>query len=155
MLDLTLYTPVIVSRFEAKLTDGPGDCWLWTASKDRDGYGHFWPRQKAYRRAHRWSYEYHIGPIPDGLQLDHLCRNRACVNPYHLEPVSARTNTLRGTSFAAVYADAEACIRGHEFTPENTRMQRRKSGVSRQCKECDRQANRSWHQRQKASNSGG
>ena len=70
--------------------------------------------------AHRVVYEILVGPIPVGLELDHLCRNRACVNPDHLEPVTTRTNLLRGYSPWACRARQTHCKRGHEFTPENT-----------------------------------
>jgi hypothetical protein len=70
--------------------------------------------------AHRVSYERYVGPIPEGAHLDHLCRNRACVNPEHLEPVSVQTNILRGVSPSAVNAAKTECLRGHPFDDENT-----------------------------------
>jgi hypothetical protein len=104
-----------------------GECWEWTGARERKGYGRF-----RSQPAHRWSYELLRGEIPEGLFLDHLCRNRACVNPWHLEPVTNRVNILRGVSFAAINAHKTHCIRGHEFTPENTYM----STKGRNCRAC-------------------
>lgn len=83
-------------RFWAKV-DAEGDCWVWTGALSDTGYGSFAPAGKA-KSAHRFAYESLVGPIPVGLQLDHLCRNRACVNPDHLEPVSATENTRRSSA---------------------------------------------------------
>jgi hypothetical protein len=69
-------------------------CWRWTATLDRVGYGNIQVRRRTMR-AHRASYEAHVGPIPKGLELDHLCRNKACVNPSHLEPVTHSENLRR------------------------------------------------------------
>ena len=70
--------------------------------------------------AHRAYYERYVGPIPEGLVIDHLCRNRRCVNPTHLEPVTSAENNLRGLGPGAVNRRKKACHRGHAFTPENT-----------------------------------
>jgi len=71
-------------------------CWLWTGSRSRDGYGKFEPATSVFYKAHRFAYETVVGPIPEGLTLDHLCRVRRCVNPDHLEPVTNQENLLRG-----------------------------------------------------------
>lgn len=82
------------SRFRAKVTEDPDTgCWEWTAHRTRLGYGRFYAGR--YVQASRWSFEFFRGPIPDGLEIDHLCRNRACVNPDHLEPVSHAENCRR------------------------------------------------------------
>lgn len=107
------------------------ECWLWQGALDY-GYGKY----SRNKRAHRISYELLVGPIPDGLDLDHLCRNRACVNPAHLEPVAHRENVLRGESVAAKYARRTHCCRGHELTPENTYFQ--KGRATRHCRACKR-----------------
>lgn len=96
-------------------------CWEWTASRDRDGYGRT-QADGARRSVHRVSYEMTYGPIPAGFQIDHLCRVRHCLNPAHLEVVTARVNTLRGETVATANAAKTHCDHGHAFTPENTRI---------------------------------
>lgn len=87
-------TPAL-TKFEACLSPGPNNCWLWTGATDQRGYGRFSPGRTEKYLAHRWSYEYHRAEIPDGLQIDHLCRVKSCVNPWHLEPVTAAENMRR------------------------------------------------------------
>lgn len=120
----------IGDRFWSKV-DATGVCWLWTAHRDPNGYGRF-RLDGAIRPAHRVAYELLVGPIPEGLTLDHLCRIRHCVNPDHLEPVSRRVNTLRGIGVSALRARQTHCQHGHEFTPENTYTWRRQ----RRCRTC-------------------
>jgi hypothetical protein len=85
-------------------------------------------------KAHRVTYALVKGPIPAGLQLDHLCRNTSCVNPNHLEAVTTRENTMRSTGLSALNAKKTHCLRGHEFTPENTYVKR--GDGARVCRQC-------------------
>lgn len=109
-----------------------GGCWVWL------GYVCPWTGYGKYGRkmAHRVSYELAVGPIPAGFQIDHLCRNRRCVNPQHLEAVSPRVNILRSMSPSAIVVRTNRCKRDHELTPENT--YHRPDGGGRQCRECIR-----------------
>ncbi|MFJ4990022.1 HNH endonuclease [Streptomyces sp. NPDC088732] len=124
------------ARFWAKVLGGNVEtCWLWTAHVLDTGYGQFRDEHGRLVRAHRWSYEQLRAEIPDGLVLDHTCRNRRCVNPWHLDPVTSRTNTLRGEGTAARNATKKRCLHGHAFTPENTYV--RPNGW-RECRACRR-----------------
>lgn len=113
---------------------GPDGCWLWQGARDVDGYG-LLRSGRPMRRAHRFAYEAVIGPIPKGLQLDHLCRVRNCVNPAHLEPVTGRENLRRE---AAARPARTTCKHGHLLTEENTYLH---NGV-RSCRTCRRQHER-------------
>lgn len=114
-------------------------CWVWQSADNGTGYGVKWANGRQ-GVAHRWMYEKLVGPIPEGLQLDHLCRNRKCVNPEHLEPVTNRENGLRGTSPAAKNARKTHCLRGHPFDEVNTYWEPSRAG--RACRECKRQQQR-------------
>jgi hypothetical protein len=108
-------------------------CWEWTACLNKAGYG--WFRHSEYNKpilAHRFIYEYCIENIGD-LTLDHLCRNRKCVNPDHLEPVTLAVNKERGMSFAAINARKTHCIHGHAFTPENIVPNKYNYRICREC----------------------
>lgn len=134
--------PTVEERFWAKV-EKTDSCWLWIASRGFGGYGRFYPgRPAASRAAHRVSYEWAKGPIPDGLELDHLCRVRECVNPDHLEAVTHAENVRRARAATA----KDYCYRGHEFTPENTLIDR---DGWRRCRECRGIRQRAWRARQK------
>jgi hypothetical protein len=124
----------MLDRLEDKMLVGDG-CWEWMACKDKDGYGIVAENGYHMRRAARVVYELWRSPIPEGLQIDHLCRNRGCVNPWHLEPVTQRENMLRGDTFAARHAAKTHCPRGHEYTLENTYRSKR---GQRECRHCGR-----------------
>lgn len=108
-------------------------CWVWTGCLHRKGYGRFgW--QGRVRQAHRVVYETLVGDIPDGMQIDHLCRNRACVNPDHLEPVSAAENQKRGAGPGGVlYELPTVCKRGHDLTSPGAWLTNRPRRMCRMC----------------------
>lgn len=120
-------------RFWANVHKTEG-CWVWVGYMGQYGYGRFYVNRTRVP-AQRFAYELLVGPIPEGLMLDHLCRNRACVNPKHLEPVSGRDNTLRGTGLTAQNAKKAHCPAGHPYDLFNTSHDR---AGSRKCKECRR-----------------
>ena len=115
--------------------DANTGCWNWTRFLDDEGYG-FTAFRGGYTKAHRAMYRELVGPIPDGLTLDHLCRNRACVNPEHMEPVTIRVNALRGDTAAARNAARTHCPQDHEYTVDNTYIT---PEGSRRCRTCTRE----------------
>lgn len=110
-------------------------CWTWSGSLAH-GYGRLQVAGKS-TMAHRFAYEHFVGPIPVGLELDHLCRNPACVNPTHLEPVTHAENVRRGDIALGIRSAATHCKNGHEFTPENTAPRQRNGSVHRRCRKCN------------------
>lgn len=132
-----------------------GFCWIWIGRLSEQGYGLYHPgRNEAGQaitgQAHRVAYELLVGDIPDGLQLDHLCRIPACVNPDHLEPVTARENVLRSFSPTAINARKTHCKWDHEFTPENT-YRPPNQPTKRKCRTCARiKALAAYHRRRAA-----
>lgn len=108
-------------------------CWQWIGATERRGYGRAWERGRDVY-AHRVMYERARGPIPEGLYLDHLCRNPGCVNPDHLEPVTNRENLLRGEGFGARNARKTHCVRGHALSGDNVRSHNH--GTARECRAC-------------------
>ena len=114
-------------------------CWVWIGAIRSDGYGVLRHNGKTVR-AHRFLYEQIRGAIPAGLDLDHLCRNRACCNPYHLEAVDRATNLRRGETITAKNLAKTHCPRGHAYDDENTAVYKTRNGtLGRWCRQCARE----------------
>lgn len=123
------------SSFERRYIPEPNSgCWIWLGHTCKLGYGRLRYNGKM-SQAHAISYNIHVGAIPFGLELDHTCKLRCCVNPDHLEPVTHLENVRRGDSPSALHARQTHCINGHEFTPENTYLW---DNRMRQCRACGR-----------------
>lgn len=138
-------TKSLKDRFDEKWIAEPNTgCWLWTASITSSGYGLIKHSGKLLT-AHRLAYEWYITTIPDGKELDHLCRTPACVNPWHLEPVTHRENVLRGISPAALCAKKTHCPAGHKYEGENLYVCKK---GSRKCKACGRERKQRSYYRQ-------
>jgi hypothetical protein len=105
-----------VRTFMNKFIAQPNGCWKWLGKPDRDGYGEFHSNYLKTKRAHRIAYELLCEPIPQGLVIDHLCLNRKCVNPTHMEIVTNKQNVLRGTGFTAQNAKKTHCLKGHDLS---------------------------------------
>jgi hypothetical protein len=121
--------PRISSKF---VIDEQTGCWNWTGAKSPAGYGKF-HNNSGTMQAHRFMYELTKGKISRPLVIDHLCRNRGCVNPKHMEVVTHRENTMRGENIAAKYARATHCVHGHPFDEANTYVT---SKGLRHCRTC-------------------
>lgn len=124
-----------------------GVCWEWFAGKSSSGYGYMIVSGKS-KSVHRISWEVHRGPIPSGMWLDHLCHNRACVNPDHLRLVTPRQNALENNNgLSAQNILKTHCDNGHEFTPENTHIRRRSAksiNLRRVCRICGMMGTRKY-----------
>lgn len=118
-------------RFWAKAMQRRSGCWEWSATRTEKGYGMFWVDGRL-RRAHRISYMELVGEIQTGLQLDHLCRTRGCVNPAHLEPVTCKENLRRGLHFSR---EKTHCPRGHKYNAQNTRITKEGWRACRRCRQ--------------------
>lgn len=137
---------MLPSRFASKVNfDGPKGCWLWIASRDRKGYGQY-HQNGATCRSHRVAYELLVGPIPEGLQIDHLCRVPACVNPDHMEPVTSKVNTQRGIAGSLRAVFVTHCRSGHPLAEPNLYVNPR---GERQCRRCTNAASARYLRRQR------
>ena len=134
------------ARFTAKVEVTSTRCWKWRGYLMPNGYGQFGADGVAVL-AHRWAYEHWMGEVPQGLDLDHLCRNRWCVNPAHLEPVTRRENLRRGIRKTG----QESCKNGHPLAGDN--LKPTKDG-RRQCRACQQAANRRYKLRRKTADEG-
>lgn len=127
----------ILERLNSRI-EKTDTCWIWTGKVDKTGYGSFGMRVEQAcrtRSAHKIVYETLVGEVPEGMQLDHLCKVPLCVNPDHLEIVTPRENVLRSEGIAAKNAVKTHCNRGHEFTPDNTYYWSKRPR-SRACRKC-------------------
>jgi hypothetical protein len=137
--------PPLMERFRRRYAVDESGCWLWHDPLHKDGYGVFRLNGRM-EWAHRAAYKLLVGPIPEGLQLDHLCRVRHCVNPAHLDPVTPAENNRRSFSPSAENALKTHCVNGHPFDVENTIY-----GVGRRsCRTCQRAAEHRYRERRKA-----
>ncbi len=154
-------TTKLPPRFWAKVDrNGPvpeyrpdlGPCWIWTAARHGAGYGIWRTETGKTERAHRATFIRLVGPVPEGLELDHLCRVRGCCNPQHLEPVTSTENTRRGRGSEASkahYAAITHCVHGHPFDADNTYRYNRQGYWRRECRECGRRKCRARRARAK------
>lgn len=160
----TLTAPISLTPIAARLLShsvaGPNGCIVWTGYTDNEGYGKITVHNRG-RYAHRIAHEELVGAVPKGMQLDHLCHtkdatcgggrtcmHRRCINPLHLEVVTARENSIRANnSFVSINAHKTRCGSGHEFTPENTYV---RTNGTRRCVECQREWTRRYQAKRSA-----
>lgn len=138
-------------RVLSRLIIDPSGCLIWAGSLNSTGYGQVEHEHRALY-VHRLMYEWFVGPIPDGLHIDHLCRNRACGAPAHLEAVTPKVNILRGDGPSASQARRDHCEQGHEYDLFNTYWRDDRHG-GRQCRACNRASQRARRAAKKAGSS--
>lgn len=129
------------------IPDDADQCWIWLGARKGGGYGNFWNGQRPVG-AHRYAYELFVGEIPEGYEVDHLCRVRLCVNPKHLEAVTHQENIRR----ALVHKVSPThCPQGHAFTAKNTKYEPGKTTRKRRCRICARAAGQRAYRKRKES----
>jgi hypothetical protein len=135
-----------MERFLSKIVrSNAAGCWLWAGFVEKNGYGRIGLNGRM-RWAHRVSYELFVGPIPEGLEIDHLCRNTRCVNPTHLEPVTHSENMSRSPHSAPdVHRAKTQCPKGHPYAGDNLVLYRN----MRYCRECGRAHKKAYKIRQR------
>lgn len=136
-----------LDRFERLTEPMPTGCLVWQGKRDKQGYGRMYAYGTNSYLAHRFAYEQFIGPIPEGMQVDHLCRNQSCVNPEHLEAVTPLVNTHRSILARGLTIPVSHCVRGHAFDEANTRYNKR---GDRACRACDRENQKRYAERRTA-----
>ena len=124
-----------MDRFLSKV-EKTDTCWVWNAARNEFGYGYFFNKKMV--RSHRFSYELHKGKIPEDKEIDHICKNRRCVNPEHLEAVTRRENIRRSDNFISKEMNVTHCPHGHEYNEENTYLNKNK----RYCRICRYERNK-------------
>lgn len=149
------YAAADPAKFWERVIPSEG-CWLWSGVVNpTTGYSQFSVRTDTgviTIYAHRWAYELLVGPVPDGLELDHLCRNRECVRPDHLEPVLPAVNVRRGVGPERTrlrYAAQTHCRNGHPLAGDNLRLSRRGAYTARVCRTCQADAMKRFYERRR------
>lgn len=123
-----------IDRILERTVESPSGCWVFQGGGNGAGYGTVRRTGGGHLFTHRATYEYFIAEIPDGLVIDHLCRNRKCCNPWHLDPVTHQVNLLRGVGRTAINASRTHCPQGHPYDEENTIHSKRGDRGCRTCK---------------------
>lgn len=137
-------------RFWEKVANGPNGCWNWTGGRQPNGYAQFNFGGTGVL-VHRYAYKELIGPLVDGLTIDHLCRNRICVNPAHLEQVTYRENIFRGSNAAVMNSKKAVCQSGHELHGGNLYIHTDRGGGShRYCRQCNKERMRKWRRKKRS-----